>query len=185
MVRFAKSPLAFLACAILLTASSSAFAQGNPDWNRRVLSFELFPPSATNTAWSSQVAISVTGFTPVAVGADAGLVLQYLVDGVVVAEDIQSVIIGGAGNCNCTSGCEPGYCDDSEFGCWCGVVVTPNLHTYTNKSLTPGSTVSVQIVAAPGSVGEQHLADDSASLLVGVPVSTTDSNWGALKGAYR
>lgn len=185
MVQVAKSSIAFLVCAVLLTAGSSAFAQGNPDWNRRVLSFELLPPDAVNAEWSSRAVLSVTGFTPAAVGADAGLTLQFLVDGAVVGEQIHSVIVQAAGNCNCTSGCEPGYCDNSEFGCWCGVVVTPNLHNYTTKSLLPGSTVSVQIVAAPGAVAEQHLEDDSMSLLVQAPVATTTSTWSSLKGAYR
>jgi hypothetical protein len=185
MVQIAKSPITFLVCAILLTASASALAQGNPDWNRRVVSFDLFPPAAGESAWSSRAVLSVTGFVPEAVGEDASLILQYLVDGAVVGQEPFSVIVGGAGNCNCTSGCEPGYCDNSEFGCWCGVVVTPNLYTYSAKSLTPGSTVSVQIAAAPGSVAEQHLGDDSMTLVVQLPVPTTNSNWGSLKSEYR
>lgn len=185
MVQVAKSSIAFLVCAVMLTAGSSAFAQGNPDWNRRVLSFDLLPPDAVNAQWSSRVVLSVTGFTPAAVGADASLLIRYLVDGVNVGEEPYSIIIGGAGNCDCTSGCAPGYCDNSEFGCWCGVVVTPDPKLYLNKSLTPGSTVTVQILAAPGSVAEQHLVDDSLSLLVQPPVSTTNSTWSSLKGAYR
>ncbi|MBK8166927.1 MAG: hypothetical protein IPK64_13370 [bacterium] len=185
MARALKPSIALFVCSILLTAGSSAFAQGNPDFNRRVVSFELYPPDAVGSTWSSRAVLSVTGFTPAAAGTDAGLVLQFLVDGVVVGEQILAAIVQGAGNCNCTSGCEPGYCDDSEFGCWCGVVVTPNLHTYTNKSLTPGSTVSVQIVAAAGSAAEQHVDDDSASLLVDDAVSTSLSTWSSLKGAYR
>ncbi len=165
MVQNSKSPITFLVCAILLTASASALAQGTPDWNRRVVSFDLFPPAAGESAWSSRAVLSVTGFDPAAVGQDASLTLQYLVDGAVVGEEAFAVIVGGAGNCNCTSGCEPGYCDNSEFGCWCGVVVTPNLYNYATKSVTPGSSVGVQIVAAPGSVPEQHLADDSITLI--------------------
>ncbi len=189
MVNVAKSPVASLAlfCSLILLVGSEAIAQETPDWNRRVLSFELMPPSPDEPSWSSRAVLSITGFTANADGADGSLLAQFLVNGAVVGEQLMAVVVPTPGNCNCTSGCDypGGWCDNSEFGCWCGVTVTTNPNYYTNRSLSPGDVVSVRIVAAPGSVEEQHTADDEASILVEEPVSTAPMGWSSLKGLYR
>lgn len=173
----------FLALAVL--GSASAFAQSSPDWNRRVVSLEVFPPGAAGDLWTAHTQVSVVGFTDLADGVDASLLVQFLVNDVLTYEDHFPLAISGgpAGNCNCTSGCEPGYCDVSEFGCWCGVVIEPDVYEY--ESLSPGDEVIVRILASAGSVPEQYTADDQKSIVIDEETPTETLTWSVLKSCYR
>ena len=176
----------FLALAVL--GSASAFAQSSPDWNRRVVSFEVFPPGPDETLWTAHAHVSVVGFTDLADGVDASLLVQFLVNDVLTYEDhFPLAISGGGGNCNCTDGCgdtDGIYCDDSEeFGCWCGYVISSDVYEY--ESLSPGDEVIVRILASAGSVPEQYTADDQKSIVIDEETPTETLTWSVLKSCYR
>jgi hypothetical protein len=179
-------------------AAKAGSATVAPDWNRRVRSLTITPPSAGSPMWTLSCSTSVAGFSGVAVGQNLSTRVRFLVNHNEVGGQTFSIIGGGVGNC-CDVACpDPGYCDNSEFGCWCGVVVTPKytstlrpgLITPTGTvkvaaNINPGDLVTVEAVADGGGAAEQYTADDQISQVVGIPTPASGSSWGRLKNLFR
>jgi hypothetical protein len=190
---------ALLATQMLVSAGAAkaAGAKVTPDWNRRVRSLTISPPSAGSPTWTLSCSTSVAGFTGLAVGQNLSTRVRFLVNHVEVGGQTFSIIGGGVGNC-CDVACPPdGYCDNSEYGCWCGVVVTPKytstlrpglispMSTVKVAGINPGDLVTVEAVPDAGGVAEQYTGDDQLSQVVTVPTPAGSKSWGGLRNLFR
>lgn len=152
-------PVRLVVMTVLFVLAVSSAVAATPDFNRRARTLEIAPPTVGSPHWTVRCSSSVAAFSPLASGKDLSSTLRLSINNAPVDSVSFSLASGGTiGNCACYGGCTE-YCDVSEFGCWCGYIIT-GLFEIAPAALQTGDVVTMSFFAAPGSEPEQFGNDD-------------------------
>lgn len=176
-------------CALaLLAAAAPSLAQG-PAYNRflRATDVAVEPsPSGKGSLVTGEVHIDGDG----SVGGDISCGVSAFVGGGLAGAPTPFEIhmIGSAGPAGCGAFCftckfNGGFCFNARWLCICFGNTNSNPDSPSSArfaievpTLDPGTVVTLQLSAAPGSLPELDLSDDSVSFVVGQPVCRADFN---------